>query len=115
MCLESNMAHKRLEHWAQWLHHEQGLLKELGYPSHSPEQSLPGGNQKIINHDARAEEVERFLCQMKKLKEINYQALMAYYFLGKNFTTAASMNNIARATFKQYFLEGLGWMEAKLY
>jgi hypothetical protein len=114
MCIEYHLADRRLKQWADWLH-EETALKQLGYPTCSPEQKTPGTQSgRMEKHNQEAEEVERLLSELKFKWYDVYQALMAYYFIGLSVRASADRNRISPVTFQKYLNTGMGWMEAML-
>ncbi len=114
MCIEYELADKRLKQWADWLH-EQSVLKQLGYPTSSAEQKIPGtGTGHSEKYNPEAEEVEQLLTELKQKWAEIYQALMACYFLRMTTRQAAEYNHISRPTFDKYYNIGMAWLEAKL-
>lgn len=114
MCIEYQLADRRLQQWAIWLHEEK-VIKRLGYPSSSAEQRIPGSQSDGPGkYNPEAEEVEQLLTELRlKWYEV-YQALLAYYFAGLSIRAAADRNRISPNTFQKYFNAGMGWMEAML-
>lgn len=114
MCIEYELADKRLKQWADWLH-EQSVLKQLGYPTSSAEQKIPGtGTGHSEKYNPEAEEVEQLLTELKQKWAEVYQAIMACYFMGWSIRVAASKNQLSINTFQKYLSVGMGWMEARL-
>ncbi len=116
MCLEDTYykADPSMKEWARWFK-SGSIAKELGYPSCSPEQKLPGSNGKLIEPtNIEAEKIEKLLTELNILWAECYQALTAYYLLDLSMSAIAHRNGISKPTFQRYFERGMGFIERGL-
>lgn len=112
----------RLREWAS--EYKRGNNIGLGYPSESIEYRLfrghliknKGKNYRSIPSNPRAEEIEKWVMQLYKLREIHAKILREWYFSNKKTPreALASKHNMSVRTFEDYLKLGRWYIFSKL-